>query len=111
MTFLYLNSDKMGEGDPQLGKKLMRSFLSELEKSGKQVDAIGCVNSGIHLTTEGSEVIEILQKFEAKGTRIATCGTCLDHYKKRDKLLLGVIGTMDGTVEIMFTADKVIRPN
>ncbi|KAA3662410.1 MAG: sulfurtransferase-like selenium metabolism protein YedF [Calditrichaeota bacterium] len=111
MTLLYLNSDKMGDGDAVLGGKLLRSFLNELEKSGKQVDLIGCVNSGINLTTEGSEVIEILQKFEGKGTRIASCGTCLDHYQKRDKLLIGEVGTMDQTVEIMFGAEKVIRPN
>jgi len=29
MTFLYLNSDKMGEGDPELGQKLLVIFLHE----------------------------------------------------------------------------------
>jgi hypothetical protein len=27
MTFLYLTSDKMGEGEPELGRKLLKSFL------------------------------------------------------------------------------------
>ncbi|MBU0693023.1 sulfurtransferase-like selenium metabolism protein YedF [bacterium] len=110
MTFLYLASDKMGEGDPELGRKLMKSFLSELAKSDQRVDVIGCANSGILLTTEGSEVIESLKKLEERGVRIATCGTCLDHMKRRDKLLIGEVGTMDMTVQIMTTADKIIRP-
>lgn len=111
MTFLYLNSDKMGEGDADLGRKLLKSFLSKLADSDTQIDLIGCVNSAVHLTTEGSEVIDIFKKFEANGVRIASCGTCLDHLELRDKLLIGEIGNMDSTVQIMTTADKIIRPN
>ena len=111
MTFLYLNSDKMGDGDPILGKKLMRIFLSELAKSSTKIDVIGCVNSGINLTTKGSDVIDSLKKFEEKDAIIATCVTCLDFHKRRDELIIGDIGTMDKTIEIMSQADKVIRPN
>ncbi|MHB2148568.1 sulfurtransferase-like selenium metabolism protein YedF [Calditrichota bacterium LG25] len=111
MIFLYLNSDKMGDGDPELGKKLLKSFLSELLASNTKIDFVGCVNSGINLTTEGSDVLEILKEFEKKGTKIATCGTCLKHYGKTEKLLIGQIGTMKMTVEIMTKADKVIRVN
>lgn len=111
MTFLYLNSDKMGDGPEELGKKLLKSFLKELLESGTHVDLIGCVNSGVKLTTEGSEVIDILRQFEQKGTKIATCGTCLDYHGLREKLLIGEVGSMKMTVEIMTKADKVIRPN
>ena len=111
MIFLYLNSDKMGEGDYTLGKKLLKAFLSEMLISDTKIDFIGCVNSAINLTTEGSELIDILRKFEEKGTKIATCGTCLEHYKKQKKLLIGEIGSMKMTVKIMASADRVIKPN
>ena len=111
MNFLYSNSDKMGEGDPELGKKLLGVFLKTLLDSDVPVDFIGCVNSGINLTTEGSDVIDILRKFEQKGARIASCGTCLDHYHKRDKLLVGELGSMKMTVEVIAKADKIICPN
>lgn len=111
MTFLYLNSDKMGEGDPQLGRKLLVVFLKKLSESNTYIDVVGCVNSGIYLTTEGSKVIDSLQKLETKGAKIATCGTCLEHFGLNDKLLIGEVGTMDGTVEIMSIADRIIRPN
>lgn len=110
MTFLYLNSDTMGEGDPELGRNLMFVFLSELAESGAGIDVIGCVNSGIRLTTEGSDVIDILKTFERRGTRIATCGTCLDFHNLRDKLRVGEVGSMKKTVEIMLEADRIIRP-
>jgi len=110
MTFLYLNSDKIGSGDEALGKILMESFLEKLIKSGIQINAIGCVNSGINLTTSGSHVIDILKNFKKKGAGIASCGTCLDFYDKRDKLAIGKIGTMEQTVQLMLSADKVIQP-
>lgn len=100
----------MGHGDPVLGQKLMRSFLSELAKSDVQVDIIGCVNSGINLTTEGSPVLESLQELQNRGAMIATCGTCLDFHGKREDVAIGTIGTMDQTVQVMAKADKIIRP-
>jgi hypothetical protein len=100
----------MGSGDQELGEKLMSTFLKELAKSELHVDVVGCVNSGIFLTTEGSEVIDSLKTLQSKGARIATCGTCLDHHKRREKLLIGEVGTMDQTVAIMGTADRIIRP-
>ena len=111
MTFLFLNSDKMGEGDPLLGKKLMKIFLRELAESPVKIDAVGCVNSGINLTTRGSEVIDSLKRLEDKGARIATCRTCLDYHNLKEELIIGEIGTMDKTIEIMSQATKVIRPN
>jgi len=111
MTLLYLVSDKLGEGDAVLGKKLLKGFLTELAASGTSVDVIGCVNSAVFLTTEGSEVLDILQEFVAKGTRIASCGTCLDHYDVREQLRIGEVGNMTMAVEVMVGADKVIRPS
>lgn len=111
MTFLYLNSDKMGEGDPVLGKKLMKIFLQTLLENGEKIDMIGCVNSAINLTTEGSEVIDTLKEFEKKGAKIATCGTCLDFHKLREKVIVGEVGTMKTAVEVMVKADKIIRPS
>jgi selenium metabolism protein YedF len=111
MTFLYLNSDQMGSGDSMLGKKLLKSFLSELAKSDIQIDLIGCVNGAIHLTIESSEVLPSLQALQQKGARIATCGTCLDFHNMRHRVVIGEIGTMDQTVQIMATADRVIRPS
>jgi len=111
MTFLYLNSDKMGDGDPELGKKLMKIFLRTLLESGEKIDMIGCVNSAINLTTGDEEALEILKRFEQKGSLISSCGTCLEFHGKKDKLLIGGTGTMKNAVEIMLKAYKIIRPN
>ena len=110
MTFLYLNSDQMGMGEPELGRKLLGIFLETLAQSDLKIDVIGCTNSGIFLTTEESPIIESLKILEGKGAKIATCSTCLDHLNRRDKLLIGQVGTMDQTIQIMARADRIIRP-
>lgn len=110
MTFLFLKSDQMGQGDSELGKKLMRVFLDNLTNSDVKVDYISCVNSAINLTTKGSEVIKSLEKLQERGAKIASCGTCLDHFDKRKELIIGEVGTMKQTIELMDEADKVITP-
>lgn len=111
MTFLYLNSNEMGSGDPALGQKLLTVFLRKLADSDTPVNAIGCVNSGVFLTTREGPALECLRKLEARGARIASCGTCLEHFGiASDEVLVGTIGTMDQTVETMATAGRVLRP-
>lgn len=111
MNFVYLSSDKMGEGDPELGRKLLVIFLEKLAASDVTVDVVGCVNSGIYLTTTpDGPALASLRQLEAKGARIVTCGTCLEHHNRRELLQIGEVGGMDGTVQIMAMADRVIRP-
>ncbi len=110
MTFLYLSSDSMGSGNLELGQKLMASFLKNLASSNVQIDVIGCVNSAVSLTTQKGEALDSLKKLEEKGARVASCGTCLDFFGKRENLLIGEVGTMEQSVQIMASADKIIRP-
>jgi selenium metabolism protein YedF len=110
MTFLYLSSDRMGNGDDKLGRRLLQAFLGKLADSGVPVDLVGCVNSGVALTTAAGPALEALRRLETTGARIASCGTCLDHFNLRQALLIGEVGTMDGTVKVMAEADRVIRP-
>lgn len=111
MTLLYLNSDQMGQGEPELGRKLMENFLEKLADSDVPVDAVGCVNSGVMLTTGEGPALYSLRALERKGARIMSCGTCLEFYGRSDALQVGAVGNMEQSVQAMATADKVIRPN
>ena len=83
--------------------------MQKLSDSNTHIDVVGCVNSGVYLTTEVSKVIDSMQKLEAKGAKIAAYGTCLEHFGLNDKLLIDEIGTMNGTVKIMSIADRIIK--
>jgi hypothetical protein len=111
MTFLYLSSDTMGSGtDKELGGKLLAVFLEKLAASNVPVDMIGCANAAVYLTTREGPALHGLRALEKRGARIASCATCLDHLGLRGSLLIGEVGTMDMTVQIMGSADRVIQP-
>lgn len=110
MTFLFLNSDRIGNGCEELGRKLLQLFLDKLVSSDVKVDAVACLNRAIFLTTEPGPALESLQALAARGALITTCGTCLDFYQRKDKLLLGAVGGMQQTVEMFASATRVIAP-
>jgi hypothetical protein len=111
MTFLYLNSDRMGSGpDDELGQRLLVLFLRKLAESEVPVDLVGCANGAVLLTAREGPALNILKLFKARGARIAICSTCLDHLGLRDSLLVGEPGNMDSMVQMMATADRVISP-
>ena len=109
-TLLLVTSSGIGEGEPDLGEKLMKSFLAMLLESGTVPERILLMNSGIFLSTEGSQVLDILKEFESKGAEIATCGTCLDYYGRAKKLLIGRAGNMKDTVTWMLKYSKILQP-
>lgn len=111
MNLLYLSADHMGEGpDPELGRRLLRSFLARLVESDVRIDAVGCVNGAVFLTTEEGPALESLRALAAKGARVASCKTCLEHHGRLDRVLVGGVGTMEQSVALLATADRVIRP-
>ncbi|HET7838186.1 MAG TPA: DsrE family protein [Rectinemataceae bacterium] len=111
MTFLYLTSDCLGSGtEEELGRKLLNLFLEKLAASDQRVDLIGCVNGAVRLTTGEGPALESLKRLQARGSRIATCGTCLDHLGLRASLRIGEVGSMDATVQVLASADRVIKP-
>ena len=109
-TLLVLSSSTLGEGEPDLGEKLLTAFLSQLLESGTLPAKIICMNTGIFLTTEGSPVLDIMEQFEAAGTEIKSCGTCLAYYGRTDRLEVGAMGNMTETVRAMQSAKKVLQP-
>mgnify|MGYP004004196819 CR=1 FL=1 len=110
MNLLYLKSDKIGADERSLGKKLLIAFLKNLAASEQQVDVIGCISSGVMLTTHEGKALDYLRILESKGAKIVSCGTCLDHYGLSKNLLIGELGNMAMNVEVMYTYDRIINP-
>ena len=81
-----LSANTMGNGEEQLGKLLMKSFIFALTKQDQLPETILCYNSGAYLTCEGSDSLEDLKSLEAEGVKILTCGTCLDFYNLKERL-------------------------
>lgn len=109
-TVIYCGSDRMGDGDDEFGRVLLRNFLTTLLEMDPLPDIILFVNSGIDLTTEGSAVIEALKKLESLGVDIASCGLCLDFYQKKEQLQVGRVTNMYEMVDVQCHAARVVSP-
>ena len=109
-TVVVIASDKMGEGNDELGHVLMKAFLYTLTELENAPSTVIFYNGGAQLTIEGSDSLEDLKKIEQKGTVIMTCGTCLNYYGISDKLAIGEVSNMYSIVEKLAAASKVIRP-
>jgi selenium metabolism protein YedF len=107
---LLLKSAWLGDGEPDLGERLIKSFLTVLLESGTVPARIVCVNSGIFLSTEDSPVEDQLKQFVELGASVASCTTCLDYYKRRDKLVVGTATDMRDIVGAMLGHSKVLMP-
>ena len=109
-TVIYCGSDRMGDGDDHFGRVLMRNFLGTLLEMDPLPDTLLFVNSGIDLTTTGSDVLEALHKLVDQGVDIATCGLCLEYYQKKEQLQVGRVTNMYEMVELQCQAARVVSP-
>ncbi|MBN1957181.1 MAG: sulfurtransferase-like selenium metabolism protein YedF [Desulfuromonadales bacterium] len=109
-TVIYCGSDRMGDGDDGFGRVLMRNFITTLLEMDPLPDMVLFVNSGINLTTEGSDVLEALEKLDQQGVDLATCGLCLEFYEKKEQLKVGRVTNMYEMVEVQCQAGRVVSP-
>jgi len=107
-TTYLITSSLFGQGSPDLGQVLMKSLFVSLAGQEIPPAALIFVNTGVYLSTEGSPVLEQLQKMSAGGTTVLSCGTCLDYYKIKEKLAVGRVSNMYEIRERLNGAEKVI---
>lgn len=109
-TIVVVNSDRMGSGNDELGKVLLKGFIYAITQLDKLPKTMLFYNGGATLTCEGSDSLEDLKYLEEQGVEIMTCGTCLDYYQLKEKLAVGSVTNMYVIVETMNGADRIIRP-
>ncbi|MGL5439149.1 MAG: sulfurtransferase-like selenium metabolism protein YedF [Filifactoraceae bacterium] len=94
-----IKSDKLGEGAEELGKILMNGFLFTLTQTDPIPNRIVLLNSGVYLSTNTEESVRHLQALSDKGTKIYSCGTCLNFYGLSEDLKVGEVGNMYDVVD------------
>ena len=109
-TVVVIASATMGEGDPELGRLLMKGYLYALTQLDTLPKTLLFYNGGAALTCEGSASLEDLKSLEAQGVQILTCGTCLNHYGLTDSLKVGEVTNMYVIAETMAGAAKIVKP-
>lgn len=106
-TIVVLGRDGMGQGDDELGRKILATFL---RKSGaiREITAIVLFNSGVKLVAKGSPVLPELTQLHDGGVDLKPCATCVDAFGLRERIAVGTISTMDEIIAEMNRAEKVV---
>lgn len=104
-TVIVLSRDQMGEGDADLGARILRTFL---QKTGvlQGLEALLFYNAGVKLVGADSPVRAELMLLEENGVDLVPCGTCLDHYGVTPAV--GKVGSMDEILGEIERAEKVL---
>ena len=107
---VVVSSDKMGDGDPELGAILMKAFLNSLIEQPILPTHLIFYNSGVKLATIDSGVIGSLKTLDESGVDVMICGTCVDFYEVKTLLAVGRISNMFTITETMAKAGHIIKP-
>ena len=107
---MAISSNKMGEGDAELGTILMKGFFAALSESDPFPSEVIFYNSGVLLLLNDSGIMASLEKLKLMGVKITACGTCTDFYGIKDKLTIGTISNMFSILTSLNSASKVIKP-
>ncbi len=103
-----LNSEFFGHGDDELGHKLMGAFLKKVWGRDDKPYAIIFYNSSVKLLAKGSFYLDALTGLEESGVDLIACGTCLDSFNLKDKVMVGRVSGMEEIVDVMMKANSVI---
>lgn len=106
-TLWYVNSDSMGS-DAEIGGRLIQAYFNSLGERMTEPGTFAFANRGILLTLDDSPVLEALRTLDAGGSRLLSCGTCLDYFEAKERLAVGEVGSMPLLQELMIAAAKVI---
>jgi len=103
-------ANTMGRGSDELGQVLMRAYIKTMKDVSPLPRKLLFYNSGVMLTATDSDVIQPLKDLEARGVEILSCGTCLDFFHLKEKLLVGKPTNMYEIMQSMAGATKIVSP-
>ena len=98
----------LGRSDPDLGRILMRAFLTTLSGSADLPSAVILMQGGVRLACDGSDCLPALRSLADLRVNVLACGTCLDYFGLLDKLRVGRVSNMAEITELLTGAAKVV---
>ena len=107
---IVVTSDKMGEGDNELGHLLMNNFIKALKDLDILPQKMVFYNKGVTLVSNDSPVIEHLKDIEKMGVELLLCSTCVNYYSLEANFGAGSLTNMYAIAEVMATAGNIVRP-
>jgi hypothetical protein len=106
---LAFNKNGMGVSEhPELQTKLAETLLSLLDETAIIPAALCFYTDGVRLCCEGSSVLRLLRRLEAKKIPLILCENSVKTLDLEDKVEVGIISGMTDILEAMWSADSVL---
>lgn len=104
---IVVGSDKLGNGDDELGTTLIKSYIFALSEADVIPDNLLFLNGGVKLVCEDALTLDSIKKLEERGTKVQSCGLCLDFYGLKNKLAVGEVTNMYAIIEMMNSGNTI----
>jgi len=107
---IVFSSDKMGEGDSELGYLLMTNFINAIKDFDELPKKMIFYNNGVKLGASDSPVFESLREIEKMGVDLLFCATCAKYYSLEEEIRVGSLGNMFEIAQVMASANNILKP-
>lgn len=107
---IVFTSDKMGEGDAELGYLLISNFVKAIKDLDVLPGHLVFYNSGIKLGAQSSPVEKYLKELERMGVKLLFCATCAKFYSLEEKIGIGTMSNMFEIAQVMSSSGNILRP-
>jgi len=103
---LLIGRDQMGDGDRELGRKILGTFLRK-SIAFPDLEAVALFNDGAKLAVKDSPIAIELTQLHDRGVEVIPCSTCVEHYGLTNDLLLPA-GSMDDIIAAIRKSTRVV---
>jgi len=107
---IAFTSDKMGEGEEELGRLLITNFIKAIKDLDVLPAKMVFYNNGVKLGVMGSPVYEHLKEIENMGVSLFFCATCVNFYSLQDRVKIGTLSNMFEIAQVLASAGNVVKP-
>lgn len=107
---IAFTSEKMGEGEDELGRLLITNFIKAIKDLDILPAKMVFYNNGVKLGVTGSAVYEHLKEIESMGVSLLFCATCVNFYSLLDKVKIGTLSNMFEIAQALASAGNVVKP-
>jgi len=106
---IFISGECIGNEVPELGKKLMFGFVSNIKNTGVLPKTIILVNNSVRMVTIEDAAVAVFKELIDLGVEVLACGACLEYFSLVDELKTGKVTDALTVASKLLKADKVVR--
>ncbi|MCU0472659.1 MAG: sulfurtransferase-like selenium metabolism protein YedF [Bacteroidales bacterium] len=107
---IVFSTDKMGEGEEELGRLLMVNFIKAIKDIEHLPLKMVFYNNGVKLGSFDSPVAEQLRELEKMGVGLLFCATCVKFYHLEEMIKIGDLSNMFEIAQMMASSNNIVKP-